>query len=334
MQAYSVRWRAAAAALLVATPLAAQPPAIGPDDSAGIQALVAAYARALAECRAGDFADLFVPETGYFASGFRGHMVGRERLVALVQSERHCAAPAGAAGAQRPGAGNVPTVTLEATANGARGVANLGTAEYQDEYTKTADGWRFASRTVIVAAEKAAGLDARELLAIHELGGSALGDYYEADQSGVDRLMTSGVRVSVSGTVVSGRAFLRDGGYNDEVYEQVGPGRWRVQSSVHVYVRAVQTRVSQPLRVCGCRRTLKDMGTTITIRTDQSLREALIKKATTEKKSVSEVVREILEDALVERPLAERVARTRGSLRLAEKRAGWQRQIRDRNWRP
>jgi len=160
-------------------------------------------------------------------------MVGHDRLVALVESERHCRAPAGAAGTQRPG-GNAPTVTLEATATGARGVANLGTAEYQDEYSKTADGWRFASRTVIIAAEKEAGLDAQELLAIHELGGAALGDYYEADANGVDRLMTSGVRVGVSGTVVSGRVFLRAGGYNDEVYEKLAPGRWRVQSSVHV----------------------------------------------------------------------------------------------------
>lgn len=224
---------AIAAALLVATPLRAQPPAgLSPDDAAAIQALVTSYARALGECRAGDFADLFVPGTGYFASGFRGHMVGRDSLVALVESERHCAAPAAAA--PRPGGTNGPTVTLEATAGGARGVAELGTAEYEDEYTRTAEGWRFASRTVIIAAEKAAGLDARELLAIHALGGDALGDYYEADASGVSRLMTSGVRVSVSGDVVNGRAFLADGGYRDEVYVKLGPGRWRVQSSVHV----------------------------------------------------------------------------------------------------
>ena len=76
------------------------------------------------------------------------------------------------------------------------------------------------------------------------------------------------------------------------------------------------------------------MSTTITIRADQSLRDALTKRAAHENKSVSEVVREILEDALVERPLAERVGRMRGSLRVAETRAGWQRQIRDRNWRP
>jgi predicted CopG family antitoxin len=76
------------------------------------------------------------------------------------------------------------------------------------------------------------------------------------------------------------------------------------------------------------------MSTTITIRADETLREALAKKAKTEKKTVSEVVREILEDALVERPLAERVGRSRGSLRIAEEPTAWQRQIRERNWRP
>jgi hypothetical protein len=224
-----------AIAVVVAAPLAAQAPTSpSSEDSAAIQALATAYAQSLGECRAEDFADLFVPETGYFASGFRGHMVGRDRLIALVQSERHCTAPAGAAGAGRPGGANGPTVALEVTPAGLRGVATLGTAEYQDEYTKSPQGWRFASRSVIVAAEKAAGLNAREMRAINALGGSALGDYYEADQNGVQRLMTSGVRISVAGTVVSGRAFLRDGGYKDEVYEKLAPGNWRVQSSVHL----------------------------------------------------------------------------------------------------
>ena len=76
-------------------------------------------------------------------------------------------------------------------------------------------------------------VDANELVALHKLGGSRLGDYYETDQNGVGRLMTSGIRVSTSGTEVKGRAFLQDGGYDDEVYEKLGPGRWRVASSVH-----------------------------------------------------------------------------------------------------
>jgi len=231
------RQRSTFAALLLAVGAASasaqSAPSLSDDDRSAIQALMGSYARALGECRAEDFADLFVPDTGYFASGFRGHMVGRARLVALVQSERHCTAPP-AAGTARPGGSNGPTVVLEVTPNGVRGVANLGTAEYQDEYTKTASGWRFASRTVLIAAEKEAGLDARELLALGELGGARLGDRYEPDANGVSRLMTSGVRVTVTGGQVTGRAFLKAGGYDDEVYEKLGPGRWRVKSTVHV----------------------------------------------------------------------------------------------------
>jgi hypothetical protein len=64
--------------------------------------------------------------------------------------------------------------------------------------------------------------------------GAALGDYCEADANGVQRSMTSGIRVSVSGSEVKGRAFLKDGGYDDQVYEKLGPGNWRVKTSVHV----------------------------------------------------------------------------------------------------
>jgi hypothetical protein len=115
-----------------------------------------------------------------------------------------------------------------------RGVASLGVAEYHDEYTKTPPGWLFASRTAIIAAEKAAGLDAPGMLAIDRLGGAQLGDYYEADQYGVRRLMTSGVRIGVVGTEVTGRAFLQDGSYDDQTYEKLGPGHRRVKSSAHV----------------------------------------------------------------------------------------------------
>jgi len=201
------------------------------DDRSAIQALMTQYAQALSGCRAAEFADLFVPETGAFASGFRGRMVGRERLIALVESERQCVAPTAKAGATRPGGANGPTVVLDVTASGVRGVASVAGAEYQDEYAKTPQGWRFASRTVITAGEKAAGLDAPGILAIQRLGGPKLGDHYEPDQNGVQRLMTSGVKVSVSGNQVTGRAYLKDGTYTDDVYEKLGPGEWRVKSS-------------------------------------------------------------------------------------------------------
>ena len=223
------------AAFFVASAVAQPGTSLSADDRSAIQALMTQYAKALSGCRAAEFADLFAPETGFFASGFRGRMVGRERLIALVESERQCVAPTTAtAGATRPGGGNGPTVALDVTASGVRGIASLGTTEYQDEYVKTPQGWRFASRTVITGAEKAAGLDAPDMLAIQRLSGAKLGDHYEPDQNGVPRLMTSGVKVSVSGTQVTGRAFLKDGTYDDEIYEKLGPGEWRVKSITHV----------------------------------------------------------------------------------------------------
>ncbi len=221
-----------------ASAIGQSPASLTTEDRSAIQALMSQYAQALSGCRAAEFADLFVPETGYFASGFRGRMVGRKRLIALVESERQCVAPRDNGKAKgkatRPGGANGPSVALEVTASGVRGIANLGTAEYQDEYAKTPQGWRFASRTVIVAAEKAAGLDARGMLAIQHLGGAKLGDHYEPDQNGVARLMTSGVKITASGSQVTGRAYLEDGTYNDQVYEKLGPGEWRVKSSTHV----------------------------------------------------------------------------------------------------
>lgn len=200
-------------------------PKLSTEDRSAIQSLMTRYSQALSACRAAEFADLFAPETGYFASGFRGRMVGRERLIALVQSERQCVAPPGTAPVARPG----PAVALEVTAKGVRGVANVGTTEYQDEYVKTQQGWRFASRTVVTAPEKAVGLDAPDMLAIDRLGGSKLGDHYEPDQNGVQRLMTSGVKLSVAGGQVTGRAYFKDGTFSDAVYEKLGPGQWRVK---------------------------------------------------------------------------------------------------------
>ena len=222
--------RLAIAALLVAMGAAAQAQSLTDADKSAIQALSASYMAALSGCKAEEFADLFVPDTGAFASGFRGRMVGREKLILLVQSERHCTGEQPA----RPGGANPPTVAIDATKFGAHGVANLGTAEYQDEYVKTAKGWKFASRTVVVAAEKAAGLDEREMLALQKLAGARAADFFQPDPKGVSRLLTSGVRITAKDGEVTGRVLLKDGGYDDEVYEKVGPGQWRVKSSTHV----------------------------------------------------------------------------------------------------
>lgn len=225
-------------ALSPAVPALAQSAATpNAEDTAAIQALVASYARTLIGCQAQEYANLFAPGTGSFASGFRGYMVGQERLVKLVQSERHCIAPApaGQNAAARPGGANGPTAVLQVTPTGVRGIAALGGAgQYEDEYVKTPNGWRFQSRTVITPAEKAAGLDAAELQAIWRVAGSEGVDYLTPDQNGVPRLRTTGVAVAVVNGVVTGRAYTKDGGYYDDVYEKVAPGQWRIKSRTKV----------------------------------------------------------------------------------------------------
>ena len=217
--------------ILLAAGVSAQT-ALTDKDRADIQALMGQYSQALGSCNGAGFADLFTPN-GIFASGFRGRMTGRDRLIKLVESERQCTNPTKGGAAARPGGAAGPTVNLEVTASGVRGIANLGTAEYEDEYVKTAQGWRFASRAVITGPEKAAGLSAAELIAIEKLT-SKLGDRYEPDQNGVQRLMTTGVRVTVANGQVTGRAFLAEGSYDDNIYEKAGPGQWKVKSSTHV----------------------------------------------------------------------------------------------------
>ena len=201
-------------------------------DESAIRALTGDYAQTLSECDAEGFADLFVPGIGFFASGFRGRMEGRAELIELVESERHCVAAPGSAESQRQGGSSVPEVDIQFFGAGASGVANLGAAEYQDTYFQTDAGWRFGSRTVILAAEKDLGIDADGLAAIQDLAGREAGSFYETMEDGRQRLLTSGVRVSVENGQINGRVFLDGGGYRDEVYEQVAAGDWRVVSSV------------------------------------------------------------------------------------------------------
>lgn len=76
------------------------------------------------------------------------------------------------------------------------------------------------------------------------------------------------------------------------------------------------------------------MGTTLTIRADEALREALAKRAKSQGKNVSEVIREILEAAIAEKPLEEKVGHLKGRLRLPPKPSEpWRSRLRKRNWR-
>lgn len=76
------------------------------------------------------------------------------------------------------------------------------------------------------------------------------------------------------------------------------------------------------------------MSTTITIRAEPSLRSLLEERAEATGKTISQVVREILERALCERPMGDRIRHLRGSLgRRLRRDDRWSRSIRERNWR-
>jgi len=77
------------------------------------------------------------------------------------------------------------------------------------------------------------------------------------------------------------------------------------------------------------------MSTTLTVRTDDELRKKLEDRATARGTTVSQVVREILRDALDERPLEARTGHLRGRLELPRTDSGeWRETLHERNWRP
>ena len=75
------------------------------------------------------------------------------------------------------------------------------------------------------------------------------------------------------------------------------------------------------------------MSTTLTVRTDDRLRKALESRAETLGQTVSEFVREVLEEAVTERPLALKTGHLRGRLQLDEPVDSWSRELAERNWR-
>lgn len=76
------------------------------------------------------------------------------------------------------------------------------------------------------------------------------------------------------------------------------------------------------------------MSKTITIRTDESLREALEERAQARGITLSQATREILRDALDQRPLAAKTEHLRGRLKLRRGNdESWRQTLRERNWR-
>ncbi len=75
------------------------------------------------------------------------------------------------------------------------------------------------------------------------------------------------------------------------------------------------------------------MDKTLTIRVDRAQDEALAARARALGKTRSELVRELIARGLEERPLGGRIGHLKGRLDLPRPKAGWQRRIKDCNWR-
>lgn len=75
--------------------------------------------------------------------------------------------------------------------------------------------------------------------------------------------------------------------------------------------------------------------TVLTLRVDPVLRTSLARRAKSQGKSLSGLVREILESAVAERPLGARAGHLRGVLRgPARDDSAWRKSLRENNWRP
>jgi hypothetical protein len=81
--------------------------------------------------------------------------------------------------------------------------------------------------------------------------------------------------------------------------------------------------------------TFVHMSRTITIRADGRLRERLEKRAAASGKSLSALIREILENAVAERSVGRRAGHLKARVSLPRRPSdSWRRSVLDRNWRP
>jgi hypothetical protein len=211
---------------------AANAPALTAKDRTEMQELVNRYALALGTCAAEQYADLFAAPDGYFASGPRGSIAGREKLIELVRSERHCTNKS----ERRPT--NGPTAVVEAAPGGAVGktIAGPGGGHYEDTYVRTQQGWRFKSRSFISAQEETAKLTSQDFIEIRRLAGNEIGPYEDVYSNGPEgkHLRSSGVVIAPSADGATGKVFLRNnGGHYEDVYVKGSQG-WRFKSRLYV----------------------------------------------------------------------------------------------------
>ena len=155
------------AALLIPIIAAAQQPfALTPQDHLAIQQLVAKYADAIDECTNNgyDYADLYTPD-GVFRTSRGGKVLntfaGRERLAEAARGGMADCKDVPWAGIVHVMANHViepapggATGRVYLIAIGLDGVPGKVEAQgrYDDDYVRTPQGWRFKSRTHVLAA--------------------------------------------------------------------------------------------------------------------------------------------------------------------------------------
>jgi len=221
------------------------------DDRSEIQALSATYRRALFNCEADVYADLFATPGGYFGSSARGEVRERLALMEMVLSYDRCHTTLRPAAPEpRATAPALPPPVIEWAPEGAtaRIINSRGGGYYDDVYVKTPKGWRFKSRNVVSDEEVAAGLTTRDFIEIRELAGDDHGHYedlygaYEDKphngprgiNKGPDVFRTSGLRLTPTSEGVSGLAYLRNnGGHYEDLYVKT-PNGWRIKRRIYV----------------------------------------------------------------------------------------------------
>jgi hypothetical protein len=202
-----------------------------PDDRKAIGELTASYARTLGNCEAENYAALFEQPNGFYESVNRGRVLGRQRLVSLVESERHCNGQAERT--TRP----APTPAISVSGDAVTGRVDLGdNGHYEDVYVKTSAGWRFKSRNLIPKKAEQAQFTYRDFLQIREVAGDR-GQYEDVymDTPNGRRFRSSGLTIDpVSPTEATGKAQLvGDDGYYEDKYVKTTAG-WRFASRTYV----------------------------------------------------------------------------------------------------
>ena len=75
------------------------------------------------------------------------------------------------------------------------------------------------------------------------------------------------------------------------------------------------------------------MGKTLTLRIDRAQDEAVTARAKARGLTRSALVRDLIDQGLKDRPLGRNIGHLKGRLGLSSPKAGWQRRIKERNWR-